>query len=95
MIGTLILLPYPLYLINDFPHAIFVLNVLMVFIVVLFIVSYLPIEKKLGRIPENLVDFRKEEKSFFIRNSAVWQWIFLSLSVCWNFVMAIATLRLT
>jgi hypothetical membrane protein len=94
MVGFLLLLLYPLYVIKDFPRPILALNILILCNLTLFAVAYLPIERRLGKIPESMVTVRKEEKSFIIRNAAIWQWMFLALSTCWNFFMAIATLRL-
>lgn len=93
-IGFLLLLWYPLSLVRGFPHEIFILNAAIVLELVLFAVSYIPIEKKLGRIPYTFVDVRKSEKSFLQRNTALLEWGFAALCVCWNVLMALIILQL-
>lgn len=93
-IGFLLLLLYPLSLVRDFPQTVFLLNIAIVLELVLFAVAYIPIERKLGKVPYTFVDVRKHETSFLSRNAALLEWVFVVLSVCWNVLVALIVLQL-
>jgi hypothetical protein len=94
-LGFLLLLMYPLSLVRGFPLSMFILNAAIVLELLLFAVAYIPIERKLGKVPYTFIAIRKQKASFLSRNAALLEWEFVVLSVCWSVLMAIIVLRLT
>ncbi len=88
-----LLLLLPMYISQLIPKYFMLFNMLLIFISVFFAISFLKLIRKQGKIPLTLSDLRKNEKSFFIRNTAAQEWIFILLVIIWNFVMSLVALQ--
>lgn len=84
---------HPLFILDVVPKSLLIGNALIVLVSLVVFVSFARLVAKLGKIPETLFDMRKKEKSFLIRNVAVWEWIFVFFVVIWNFAMSLVILQ--
>jgi hypothetical membrane protein len=92
IIASSTFLMYPIFVSHVIPQYFLVFNVLLIILSIVLCVSFARLVKKTGKIPITLFEIRKTEKSFFVRNAAVQEWIFFLVVIVWNYAMGILIL---
>lgn len=91
LFGSFLFTIYPIYISDTIPNSLIILNVIALFFLILLASSFIILRSKYGmEALVNMVEIRKKEKSFILRNAAFWEWIVLLLVTLWLFAAALA-----
>jgi hypothetical membrane protein len=93
ILGSSLLLIYPLSASDKIPSLLILLNLLVIVFATLLMVSFWRLTVKYQRkLGDHCLQYIRKEKSFFLKNVTLWEWIFLYLVILWSFVIGIIVL---
>lgn len=91
VMGSVLFLIYPIYISDLFPNFLIVLGMVILFFSTLLTYSFIKLKTKYGsEAIKNLVEVRKIENSFVLRNATFWEWVSFISMVSLLFILSVS-----